>query len=94
MTYAFNGGKSRVPRAAEKYEVAHARWRVAPERLTLSQAKTTAPAPLENPNGNATAPQDTTTWTPITATPTNGKPQLGGSAPSRRLYDPGQLQLG
>jgi hypothetical protein len=58
ITYAFNGGKSRYRALQVKYE-----WRARGglsllNALTLSQAKDNGAGSLENPNGNAPAPQD------------------------------------
>ena len=58
ITYAFNGGKSRYRALQVRYE-----WRARAgvsllNALTLSQAKDNGAGSLENPNGNAPAPQD------------------------------------
>jgi hypothetical protein len=58
ITYAFNGGKSRYRALQMKYE-----WRMRGgasllNALTLSVAKDNGAGSLENPNGNAPAPQD------------------------------------
>ena len=58
ITYAFNGGKSRYKALQMKYE-----WRMQGgvsmlNALTLSEAKDNGAGSLENPNGNAPAPQD------------------------------------
>jgi hypothetical protein len=58
ITYSFNGGKSRHNSLQVKYEYRLRGGLMLMNSLTLSKAKDNGAGSLENPNGNAPAPQD------------------------------------